>query len=184
MKLLFVLTVTLASEDGDDPILWLSFNYNYLTIEDRDTIMKGDCLNDKHINLAQEILKHQLGHLSGLESTLYLHKLKVPLPATNSLQIIHSQDRSHWIVASTIGCFYNEVMVFDSLFTSIDETTLAVIAQIFGTHMNATIQTSPRQHGYTDYGIFANAVCTSLAHGTDIYQSQGLMYDQSAIQLF
>ncbi len=73
-------------------------------------------------------------------------------------------------------------MVFDSLFTSIDQTTLVVITQIFGTHVNATIQTSPQQHGYTDCGIFAIAVCTSLAYGTDIHQLQGLMYDQSAMR--
>ncbi len=90
MKFLFVprLTVIHVNE-------WVSFNSNQLTIEDRDIITKGECLNDKHINLAQEILKHQFAHLSGLKSTLFLHKLKVSLPATNSLQIIHSQGRNH-----------------------------------------------------------------------------------------
>ena len=83
---------------------WLSFHNIQLTVEDRDILGNGECLNDKHINFAQEILKQKFPNIYGLRSTL-LHKTELQsVPSCSSfLQIIHSRN-CHWIVASTIGC--------------------------------------------------------------------------------
>lgn len=34
---------------------WVKLNKKQLTIKDKETIMLGECLNDQHINFAQEI---------------------------------------------------------------------------------------------------------------------------------
>ena len=90
---------------------------------DRNVITSGEQLTDNHINFSQLVLKKQFDKLLGLQSTVLLSKLKALLPSTGALQVIHSRG-NHWIVASTIGCSSGEVMVFNSLYSSIDQTTM------------------------------------------------------------
>ena len=73
-----------------------------LTEADKDAIISGKTLTDLHINVAQELLKRQFPHFSGLQSTLLLSKCqKVTVTAAHA-QIIHSRG-NHWVVASNIG---------------------------------------------------------------------------------
>lgn len=111
----------------------------------------GDCLNDNHINLAQEILKRQFKTLSGLQSTLWLTKLKEPLPATGTVQVLHSRG-NHWIIASTVGCSAGEVVIFDSLYSSVDPATLDLL---IGVHVKVKLEKCPQQTGSRDCGLFA-----------------------------
>ena len=101
--------------------IWLSDPVSHIELshKDRSALTIGDCLNDNHINFAQVLLKRQFKSLSGLQSTLWLTKLKEPLPATGSVQVLHTRG-NHWIVASTVGCSAGDVNVFDSLYTSVD----------------------------------------------------------------
>ena len=48
-------------EDGDTRSIWLSdpISHMELTQKDRSALIMGDCLNDNHINLPQELLKRQ-----------------------------------------------------------------------------------------------------------------------------
>ena len=64
-----------------------------LSCTDKEAIMKGNELNDLHIDMAQ-----------------------------NAIQIIHVQG-NHWIKISTINCEEGEVGVYDSLYNSIDKNT-------------------------------------------------------------
>lgn len=58
----------------------------------------------------------------GLDLTLHQEKDKhVKLYPTNWLQIIFSQGREHWVVATSIGCEIEIVKVHDSLFNKLDE---------------------------------------------------------------
>ena len=120
------------SASGDDSVqpVWLSANKISLLDEDRRIIATGEKLNDKHINFAQSLLKKQFKDIQGLISTLLLisrgpgHTI-----ASNGLQIIHTRD-SHWIVATTIGCT-NEVLVFDTLYSTVDKPTIELIRRTF-----------------------------------------------------
>ena len=73
---------------------WLSFHNIQLTVEDRDILGNGECLNDKHINFTQEILKQKFPNIYGFSSTLLLHKTELQsVPSCSSfLQIIHSRN--------------------------------------------------------------------------------------------
>ena len=125
----------------DPAKLWLSLNHLDLTEADRDIITSGEKLNDKHINFAQEILKRQFRKLQGLQSTLCLSKLRAPLPATGTLQIIHSRG-NHWIVASTVACSAGEVMVYDSLYSGLDQPTMELILQLFGSDVIVSLHSN------------------------------------------
>ena len=106
-------------------------NMVVLSQEDRRIIIDGEWLTDIHINAAQKLLKRQFPNLSGLLSSLVVPKLKDPIPAgADALQIIHTRG-NHWIVACTIGCPRGEVRLFDSLYQSIDTSTMALLLIAF-----------------------------------------------------
>ena len=101
-----------------------------LTEADKDRIILGKTLIDLHINVAQELLKRQFPHISGLQSTLLLTKCqKVTVTAAHA-QIIHSHG-NHWVVASNIGCHAPKVLVYDSLYSCNDASTLKLVTALF-----------------------------------------------------
>ena len=167
-------------EDGAATSIWLSdpISHIELTQKDWSTLTMDDYLNDNHINLAQEVLRRQFKNLSGFQSTLRLTKLKEPLPAIGAIQVLHSRG-NHWIVATTVGCSAGEVIVFDSLYSSVDEATLNLFKQLFGVHIKVKLERCPKQIGGRDCGLFAIANCTALAYGS---HPSNASFDQDAIQ--
>ena len=142
------------------PSRWLSLKGIDLTEMDKTRITSGRELSDNHINFAQEILKIQFPHISGLQSTLILAKYqKVPLTSTY-LQIIHSRG-NHWIVATNLGCA-PKLQMFDSLYSSVDEATTEFLRNLFGPCV-IEVGESPMQDGTTDCGLYAIATCVALA---------------------
>ena len=90
-------------------------------------------LTDVHIILAQTLLKSQFDQLNGLNNTLYQAR-KVTLTkdtVANKLQIFHCKARSHWIVATTVKCTPDTVMVYDSVFISVDDETMEILQNYF-----------------------------------------------------
>ena len=77
---------------------WVTCQDSTLSVEDKNSLRKGDDLNDKHINFGQNLIKRQFPNIHGLKSTLtitkrvynymYVHGLGVP-------RSLRSGD-SHW----------------------------------------------------------------------------------------
>ena len=78
------------------------------------------------------------------------------------MQIIHCSG-NHWIVASSNGCIKDSVNIYDSLYTSLGETTKVRVSSLFGFCVNMHMQPLQRQVGGTDCGLFAIAVITAIA---------------------
>ena len=95
-------------------------------------IVCGEQLTDLSINCAQRLLKRQFPGLNGLNSTLLQQKNCPKVYIPDCLQIIHSR-QSHWIVATTVQCNNNEVILYDSMFRELDENTASVIYNLFNT---------------------------------------------------
>jgi hypothetical protein len=134
-------------------------------------ILKGEKLSDVPINIAQRLLKTQFPHFGGLQSTLYQQKHRdalapksETLTARDQLQIIHCRD-DHWIAASTVGC-KDSVNIYDSVYTSVDDATEALVPYLFHTEA-INVKHLQRQVGGADCGLFAIAVITAIAHGLD-----------------
>ena len=62
--------------------------------------------------------------------------------------------------------------IYDSLYTSFNETTKAIVSSLFHTHINVHIQPLQEQVGGTDCGLFAIAVATVIGHGKEPSQLQ------------
>ena len=136
---------------------WVKCERLSLSVSDRDEIVDGLQLSDKHINFAQKIIKCQFS-LQGLQSTLLQTTSK---PSVNELQIVHSRG-NYWIVASTLISKPNSVSVYDSLYDSIDEESLKVIRYLFGVKEICVVPVQ-KQQGYNDCGLFAIACAVHLA---------------------
>ena len=136
---------------------WVKFERLSLSVSDRDVIVDGLQLSDKHINFAQKIMKCQFS-LQGLQPTLLQTTSK---PSVNELQIVHSRG-NHWIVASTLISKPNSVSVYDSLYDSLDEESLKVIQYLFGVEEVCVVPVQ-KQQGYNDCGLFAIAYAVHLA---------------------
>ena len=142
---------------------WLTLERIDLTETDKTTIIAGKQLTDLHINFAQELLKMQFPLLTGLQSTLIISEHR-KWPATSGyLQIMHTRG-NHWIVVSNIGCS-PKVQVFDSLYSSIDDTTVKLLTKVFGANIVVEMGNCPQQKGTADCGVFAIATCIALANG-------------------
>ena len=133
-------------------------------------IVNGEMLSDIPINIAQSLFKKQFPDIKGLQPTVYqlrnqaMEDGTVQLDSTNQLQIIHCRG-NHWIVASSVGCTKGMVNIYDSLYTSLDETTILLVSSLFGCQYQM-------QRGGTDCGLFAIAVITAIANGKDPSQLQ------------
>lgn len=138
-----------------------------------ENIVMGVELSDMQINLAQRVLKQQFPELNGLESTLYQNKQQFLSEdnVKNKLQIIHCEQRHHWIVASTAniaGGTSDVVIVMDSVFNSIDQETKQIIYALFQYGPKQPIIKlikTQKQNGSSDCGVFAIAMATAIAFG-------------------
>ena len=107
------------------------------------------------------IAQKQFSNIQGLMSTLLLSSRPGRSIVFNGLQIIHTRG-NHWIVATTIGCT-DEVVVFDTLYSTVDKLTEELILRIFGVKQ-LRMENAIKQKGFKDCGVFAIAIAASLAH--------------------
>ena len=139
---------------------WLTFGCFELKLVDKEIIISGGLLTDRHINFAQALIKKEHKELIGLESTLLLARSMIP----PLLQLVHARG-SHWIVLSRIGCTNGLVKVFDSLYNEVDKQTMDLIHHLYGSEIKVVLEESPKQVGLKDCGLFAIATATQLANG-------------------
>ena len=126
---------------------------------DEEAIIMGERLTHIEINLAHRILKSQFPSINGLHSTLFQCK---PCTAAdqineNKLQIVFYKDRSHWILATTIGCETSKVKVYDYIFSSLDKESLRTVMKLFSSGNNKPrVRSSPsqKQKGSDDCGYW------------------------------
>lgn len=142
---------------------WLKIDSTWLEIVDKQILLEGGCLNDRHMNYAQAILTLQFPSLNGLHSTL---KVTLLSDSSNAIQIVHCKERHHWLTASTIGCEPGKVKIYDSFFTSLDEGSSKAVKGYFGGLSLEIAEDCPRQNNAADCGVFAIMFATILAHGT------------------
>ena len=142
-------------------------------------ILNGFKLNDLVINAARTMLKEQFPELMGLQSTLLLKKPQPRFQGNKPyVQIIFDRE-DHWIVASTLFARSGQVKLYDSVFTTIDKETKAVISNLYGPEMLPRLVSICKQKGGTDCGLFAIAIATTLALGLDPAE---ITYQQSSLR--
>ena len=125
-------------------------------------------LNDRHINYCQGLLKKQFPLIGGFILTL-LQNSTLKDKISCGIQIIHCQQRNHWIVAVRSESCHNPIRIYDSLYTAVDEESKCTIMNLFKKvgKFKFTSVDMQVQEGNIDCGLFAIAVATDLAYGND-----------------
>ena len=108
-------------------VLWMALKDITLTENDKKAIIDGKMLQDQHIDYAHRLINQQFPNINGLQSSLMQDK---PFKGStkNALQIIHIRG-NHWIVAASHKA--KVVRVYDSAFSSLDQTSAATIQTLF-----------------------------------------------------
>ena len=154
---------------------WVRHGRFTLAVDEKVIIESGGMLSDKHMNFAQRLLKSQFPETQGLDSTLLQHKLKLN-SCQSVVQILHSRT-NHWIVVSNLPAAEadGKMFVYDSIYTDIDDQTRKIIGDIFEQEIEIVVpQSTQKQKGSTDCGVFSIAIATSLLHSQPILFTQSL----------
>ena len=88
-----------------------------LDSDDRNAIIHGQRLNDKHINYAQGLLSDKFPDVAGLKSTLLQQKIRLD-SSRPFVQILHVHN-DHWITVSNLSSEMGVVYIYDSVYNSI-----------------------------------------------------------------
>ena len=121
--------------------IWIEKEGKSLNLADKVILEQGEELTDKHINMAQHLIKVQFPLIGGLQSTLLQQKLSNISKGrctTNTTQAIHCKKRMHWITATTKFCEPGVVNIYDTLYSALDAETRTIVKQLFG--LKATSQ--------------------------------------------
>jgi hypothetical protein len=108
---------------------WLTVNHINLYQSDKDAITGNEWLNDQHMCVAQNLIKQQYPHIHGLMPTVL--QGRNPLPQ-DSLQILHT-DGEYWVAVSTFDTGDEDIVIYDSKYSSLSQSTQAVLAKLVNT---------------------------------------------------
>lgn len=84
-----------------------------------------------------------------------------PVNPVNFIQIVHTRG-NHWIVFTTIGSLPSHVIIYDSLYTDLNEATTTLLHRLFGNDITYEVKVAAKQKGFNDCGLYAIANCVSL----------------------
>ena len=144
--------------------LWITFDRHILQMTDKAALEHGEELSDRHIQMAQSIMKKQFLLIKGLRNTLLQGQIVIGC-TVNTIQIVHCNKRKHWVTVTTKWCQRNKVSVYDTLFDKLDFETKGVMKKMFALKKAGDINMVPvqKQQGSKDCGVFAIAIMASLA---------------------
>ena len=108
---------------------WITVGNITLKRSDKGILLDANGkLNDKHINCGQQLIKQHFPNIGGLSSTLLQQKRIIPLPLT-ALQVVYLP--GYWIAVSTINAEKEDIVVYDSLYSTLHDTACSVGAHKF-----------------------------------------------------
>ena len=148
---------------GTDTV-WVCIDKMCLNVEDKDIILQGLRLTDKHINATQKLLKRQFTFIHGsLKVTIESHAAWIP----DYFRIFHTRG-DHWIMLTTMGCHENKILIFDSLYDDDDAAIKSDVEKIFLEGISCYQMPSvPKQEGPVDCGLYALSYAIHIAYGRD-----------------
>ena len=136
---------------------WIQKHGYRLSLLNKEVLYSGDMLSDLHMDVSQAILKNQFPHVDGFNNTLLQVKQSSELEIKSGLQIVHCRG-NHWILASNMSCEEGVVQLFDSIFASVDETTVRVLHTFF---QFTNIQMMPFQKQLGCFRLWIIFYCSS-----------------------
>ena len=153
----------------ENPVWLHLYKYTLMHTDLSTLLTSGSPLNDKHINLAQTLLRKQFPKLSALQSTLLQFKA-LDKKFLSGIQIVHCPN-DHWVTLFKEHPSTNVIKVFDSVFDSPNTAVYTVASNLFNVGDNLSVVMVPmqKQAAYSNNcGLFSIAVATALAFECDL----------------
>ena len=164
------ITISSASEDEDSGcVKWVSNELYSLTQQDRDVVASpAGWLTDNIITAAQLLILQHFPGMSGLQPPTLHEVCAFEVHTGEFLQIINISN-NHWCVVSTIGCEDGVVNVYDSLYSSVSDSTIRLIAGMVSCsapELVVKMMDVEKQSNGSDCGVLAIAyvfdICSRL----------------------
>ena len=138
--------------------------------EDKNILLHGQKLTDKHICACQKLLKKQFPQVDGLLDTILRSNNDIPCPPTQeALQMHHIP--GHWVISCSFG---GNVTVYDSANTTLTPPLQRQLARVYSLLasgpdklIEVTLKRCQKQIGGNDFGLFAVANAIALLRGVD-----------------
>ena len=141
-----------------------------LTQDDKSILQSTEWLNDELINASQKVLatqfKPKFGDAGFQASTIGLCGTYT-IETGEFIQILHN-GADHWLTITTIGTSHPEVLVYDSLCSTVPEKVKSQISSLLCTRERSVrlqFVDVVKQAGVNDCGVFAVAYATALCLG-------------------
>lgn len=163
---------------------WCKTGATVLTLADKDLLLTGQCLNDKHINASQCLLREEFPFVEGLNDSDLLRAANVQVSAATDVIQIHRIGQ-HWLVSAAVR---NQVQVYDSLLprSCTPQPLRQQLATVYRTFcrgpdgiIDVQLRCTQKQQRAVDCGLFAIANAVSLASGID---PAGIQYNQNLMR--
>ena len=140
--------------------IWVRSGRSTLLLSDKEAVLtSGYSLTDKHINFAQALFRKQYPKISGFLSTLQQYK-SLPIRLQTGLQIIHCR-ACHQVTAFKQNSS-SDVVVYDSMFDTVDDIVKTTVTNIFGNSKITMNLMQKQSAGSNNCGLFAVATCMAL----------------------
>ncbi|XP_064382851.1 uncharacterized protein LOC135331569 isoform X2 [Halichondria panicea] len=126
-------------------------------------------LNDIVITASQHLLYQHFPHIEGLQPPTLQAIRGFNVNKGEFVQILNVSNM-HWCVVSTVGCSPGQVNVYDTMYRSVQKSTIPIIASLMlCTLPNLTINMMDvgRQTNGSDCGVLAIAIAYDLCAGND-----------------
>ena len=157
------------------PVWVKSFHLNQ---NNRECILDGSELTDRHIDAANILMKKQFPHIGGLDSPLTTMSTTNEKAKSPHMQILHSKSRQHWVLSTNIN---NSIIYIDSLYSGVISDDIVVqLKKIYGEECSmVTVPYVQQQKGATDCGLFCIAFAIAIGQGQHI---QTLCFKQNELR--
>ena len=142
-----------------------------LTMQDKQELLCGSLLSDKHIYAAQTLLQRQFPNINGFQDSCLSQVGFNPVSEKASMQM-HHIGGNHWVLSSSIG---GSLVVYDSLYSSIPSDLKEQLSDIYLNFVkpysgvvDARIAETQKQSGSSDCALFVIGWAYEICRGRDI----------------
>ena len=145
--------------------MWVSNGAYALSCSDQKVVLsRRGWLNDNIISAAQMMLLQFFPNMAGLQPpTLFAFQVH----SGEFIQMIHVRN-NHWAVVSTVGCQSGVVRVYDSLYKTLSEETVYLIASMVhvpSSELKIVMMDVEKQSNGSDSGVLAIAYAFDICSG-------------------
>ena len=159
-----------SDEESTMENIWLSTQLYTLKMDKKEEVLlPSGWLSDTVIGAAQLLILQEFPLMAGLQDPAVHQCLSFQILRGEFVQIINVGG-CHWCTISNVGCSDGVVNVYDSMYSSVSNSTLKLIASLVLSHterLTVRVMDVGRQSNGSDCGILAIAFAYDICSGND-----------------